>query len=47
MIAALGGAGEIIASVATVGETHRTSGLRKATLKGLSGPIEVVNVDWR
>ena len=46
-IAALGGAGEIVASVATVGESHRTSGLRSATLKGLSEPIEVVNVDWR
>ena len=32
---------------ATVGESHRTSDLRSATLKGLSGPIEVVNVDWR
>jgi len=46
-IAALGGAGEIVASVATVGEAHRTSGLRSATLKGLSEPIEVVNVEWR
>lgn len=46
-IAALGGAGDIVASVATVGESHRSSGLRSATLKGLSGPIEVVNVDWR
>jgi len=46
-IAALGGAGEIVASVATVGESHRTSGSRSATLKGLSEPIEVVNVDWR
>ena len=46
-IAALGGAGEIIASVATVGESHRSSNLRAATLRGLSGPIEVVNVDWR
>jgi class 3 adenylate cyclase len=46
-IAALGGAGEIIASVATVGEAHRTSSLRSASLKGLSGPVEVVNIDWR
>ena len=46
-IAALGGAGEIVASVVTVGESHRTSGSRSATLKGLSEPIEVVNVDWR
>jgi class 3 adenylate cyclase len=46
-IAALGGAGDIVASVATVGESHRTSDPRSATLKGLTGPIEVVNVDWR
>ena len=46
-IAALGGAGDIVASVGTVGESHRTSDLRAATLRGLSGPIEVVNVDWR
>jgi len=46
-IAALGGAGEIVASAATVGETHRTSNRRSATLKGLSEPIEVANVDWR
>ena len=46
-IAALGGAGEIVASVVTVGEAHRTSGLRTVPLKGLSEPIEVVNVDWR
>jgi len=46
-IAALGGAGEIVASVATVGESHRTSGLRRVTLKGLSEPIAVVSVDWR
>ena len=46
-IAALGGAGEIVASVGTVGEAHRTSGPRSAELKGLSEPIEVVNVDWR
>jgi class 3 adenylate cyclase len=46
-IAALGGAGEIVASVATIGESHRTSDLRSATLKGIPEPIEVVNVDWR
>jgi class 3 adenylate cyclase len=45
-IAALGGSGEIVASVATVGEAHRTSGLRSVTLKGLSEPIDVVTVDW-
>src|SRR5262245_19956237 len=46
-IAALGGGGDIVASVTTVGATQRTSDLRSADLKGLSGPIEVVNVDWR
>jgi len=46
-IAALGGAGDIVASVATVGESHRRSGLRDAKLKGFSESIEVVNVDWR
>jgi class 3 adenylate cyclase len=46
-IAGLGGAGEIVASVATVGETHRTSNRRSAALKGLSEAIEVANVDWR
>ena len=46
-IAALGGGGEIVASVATVGDGHRTSDLRSATLKGLTGPIDVVNIDWR
>ena len=46
-IAALGGAGEIVASAATVGESNRTSDPRSATLKGLSEPIEVVNVEWR
>jgi len=47
IIAALGGAGDIVASAATVGESHRTSDLRSATLKGLSGTIDVVNVNWR
>ena len=46
-IAALGGAGDIVASVATVGESHRTSDPRSAILKGLSGTIDVVNVNWR
>jgi class 3 adenylate cyclase len=46
-IASLGGAGDIVASVATIGESHRTSDPRSATLKGFSGPIEVANVDWR
>jgi class 3 adenylate cyclase len=46
-IAALGDGGDIVASVTTVGESHRTSDLRSADLKGLSGPIDVVNIDWR
>ena len=46
-IAGLGGPGEIVASVATIGDTHRTSGLRSEMLKGLSEPIEVVTVEWR
>jgi class 3 adenylate cyclase len=46
-IAALGEAGQIVASVATVGESHRTSEPRRAALKGIAGPIEVVNVEWR
>jgi adenylate cyclase len=46
-IAALGGGGDITASVATVGESYRTSGHRSETLKGISEPIEVANVDWR
>ena len=45
-IAGLAAAGEIVASVSTVGESHRTSGLRSATLKGLSGPIEIVTVEY-
>lgn len=28
-------------------EAHRTSNARSAALKGISEPIEVVNVDWR
>jgi len=46
-IAALGGGGDIVASVATVGDAHRTSDRRSATLKGLAETIDVVNVDWR
>jgi class 3 adenylate cyclase len=46
-IAALGGGGDIVASVATVGRSDRTSDLRSAELKGLAAPIEVVNIDWR
>jgi class 3 adenylate cyclase len=46
-IAALGGAGDIVASVATVGETHRSSNPRSVELKGISEPVEVVDIDWR
>jgi class 3 adenylate cyclase len=46
-IAALGGAGEIVASAGTVGEGQRTSNRRSESLKGLSEAIEVVNIDWR
>jgi len=46
-IADLGGGGDIVASLATVGGSQRTSNPRSADLKGLSGPIEVANVDWR
>jgi class 3 adenylate cyclase len=46
-IAALGGPGDIVASEATVGGAHGTSKPRSATLKGLTEPIEIVNVDWR
>jgi class 3 adenylate cyclase len=46
-IAGLAAAGEIVASLATVGESYRASGVRSETLKGLSEPIEVVIVDWR
>ena len=46
-IAALAGAGEIIASAGTVGEGHRTSGARSEMLKGLTEPVAVVNVEWK
>ena len=46
-IAGLAAAGEIVASLATVGEGYRASGVRSETLKGLSEPIEIVTVDWR
>ena len=46
-IAALASGGEILASAGTVGDAHPTSALRSVTLKGLSEPIDVVNVDWR
>jgi class 3 adenylate cyclase len=46
-IAGLAAAGEIVASLATVGEGYRASGVRSETLKGLSEPIEIVTVAWR
>ena len=46
-IAGLAAAGEIVASLATVGEGYRASGVRSETLKGLSEPIEIVTVEWR
>jgi class 3 adenylate cyclase len=46
-IADLAKGGEIIASVGTVGDSHRASPVRSELLKGLSEPIEVVTVDWR
>lgn len=46
-IAAIAGAGEIVASVGTVGEGQRVSAPRVESLKGLSEPVEVVTVEWR
>lgn len=46
-IAALGKGGEIVASVATVGDSFPVSPVRSEALKGLSEPVEVVTVDWR
>jgi class 3 adenylate cyclase len=46
-IAGVAKGGEIVASVATVGEAFRTSASRTETLRGLTEPIEVVTVDWR
>ncbi|HJW20862.1 MAG TPA: adenylate/guanylate cyclase domain-containing protein [Candidatus Limnocylindrales bacterium] len=46
-IAAVAGAGEIVASAATVGEAQRTSNPRSVELKGLSEPMAIVNVEWR
>jgi class 3 adenylate cyclase len=45
-IAGLATGGQIVASLSTVGETYRASGVRTELLKGLSEPIEVVTVDW-
>jgi class 3 adenylate cyclase len=48
-IADLGEGGEIVASVATVGDasSYRVSEPRTVTLKGLSEPVDVVSIDWR
>jgi class 3 adenylate cyclase len=46
-IAGLAKGGEIIASAATVGDSHRASPVRSELLKGISEPLEVVTVDWR
>ena len=46
-IAGLASGGEIVASVATVGDRFATSEVRSVELKGLSEPIEVVTVSWR
>jgi class 3 adenylate cyclase len=46
-IAGLATAGQIIASLSTVGESYRSSGVRSELLKGLSEPMEVVTIDWR
>jgi class 3 adenylate cyclase len=45
-IAGVAKGGEIVASVATVGDTFPTSGRRSEVLKGLSEPVEIVTVDW-
>jgi class 3 adenylate cyclase len=46
-IGALGGAGDIVASAATVqGREVRHSPIRQVELKGVDGPVEVVTVDW-
>ena len=48
-IADLGEGGEIVASMATVGDasSYRVSDTRTVTLKGLSEPMDVVSIDWR
>jgi|GEM_PF-1284588 class 3 adenylate cyclase len=46
-IAGLATGGQIIASLSTVGESYRSSGVRSELLKGLSEPMEVVTIDWR
>ena len=48
-IAALAGAGEIVASKATVGPDpqYPATEPRTVTLKGISEPVDVVSIDWR
>jgi class 3 adenylate cyclase len=46
-IAGVAKGGEIVASVATVGDGFTTSVPRSEILKGLSEPIDVVTIDWR
>jgi class 3 adenylate cyclase len=47
-IAALAQGGEILASSATTeGTSFRATDPRKATLKGIAEPVEIVRVDWR
>ena len=46
-IAGVAKGGEIVASVATVGDGITTSAPRSETLKGLSEPIDIVTIDWR
>jgi class 3 adenylate cyclase len=47
-IAAVGGAGEIVASVSTAENlAFKTSEPRTVELKGLDQPVDVVSIDWR
>lgn len=47
-IAALSGAGEILASVETLEDVEvTTSNLRSVLLKGIADPVEIVSIDWR
>jgi class 3 adenylate cyclase len=46
-IAGLAKGNEIVASVATAGDTFPTSAPRSELLKGFSEPVEVVTIDWR
>jgi class 3 adenylate cyclase len=46
-IAGVAKGGEIVASVATVGDGFTTSAPRSEILKGLSEPVDVVTIDWR